>query len=203
MGCQVALVRPAGSQSGKPGHNRKTVVSIHAPGGKPADSSACRVTRNSSLSPWTLMILSKPRNCWQRQAILTGSMGKLYPYGGPILPMGQTIANYWKRVGINLDTIILDSSSWLAHRRGKMKGAIIIDPIQPPTISSRLAYLFGPQGSYGNYPDIQTFWDQYNQSVDPGASRGVVGENPETDSRSDYVYSRITIYCSRCGGSQN
>lgn len=93
--------------------------------------------------------------------------GTFYPYGGFAAGMGEMMVTYWKAVGIGLDSVVLDPPAWMANRLGgKMKGAIFNDPISAPTISGRLNLLLGAQ-SYGNYPDIQALWDQYNRSADP------------------------------------
>ena len=66
-----------------------------------------------------------------------------------------------------MDTVLLDRPAWLAHRQGgKMKGAVFVQPSTQPTMGTRFNYLFGRE-SYGNYPDIQVLWDQYNKTVDP------------------------------------
>lgn len=80
--------------------------------------------------------------------------------------MGEQIANYWKAIGITVDTKLLDRPAWMANREGKrMTIAIFIDPATAPTIGGRLSYLFG-SSSYGNYPDIQKVWDQYRKAID-------------------------------------
>ncbi len=43
-----------------------------------------------------------------------------------------------------------------------MRGGLFIDPVTAPTIGGRLSYLFGAT-SYGNYPDLQALWDQYQR----------------------------------------
>lgn len=87
--------------------------------------------------------------------------GKFYPYQGGYWPYGEQIMNYWKAVGINVDTVLLDRPAWFANRQGgKMKGGLFIDPAPLATIGGRLAYLFGTT-SYGNYPDVKALWDQY------------------------------------------
>ena len=49
--------------------------------------------------------------------------------------MGEQVANYWKAVGIAVDTILLDRPAWFANREGgKMKGGIFIDPSIAPTM---------------------------------------------------------------------
>ncbi len=93
--------------------------------------------------------------------------GIFYPYEGGYWPYGEQIANYWKAVGISVETRLLDRPAWLAHReRGKMTNAIFIDPSTAPTIGGRLSYLFG-SASYGNYPDIQKVWSEYQKTIDP------------------------------------
>ena len=42
------------------------------------------------------------------------------------------------------------------------------------TIGGRLDYLFGP-ASYGNYPDLQTLWTQYQRTVDPKGRKELIG----------------------------
>ena len=92
--------------------------------------------------------------------------GKFYPYNGPLWRYGETVANYWKAIGISVDTVLLERPAWVANRfGGKMKGALFMDATGAPAIGGNLTLLFGPT-SYGNYPDVQALWDQYNKTVD-------------------------------------
>jgi peptide/nickel transport system substrate-binding protein len=101
--------------------------------------------------------------------------GKFYPYEGGFWPYGEQVANYWKAVGISVDTILLDRPAWVAQREaGRMKDGIFIDPSAAPTIGGRLSYLFGST-SYGNYPEIQTLWEQYQREVAPKARKETIG----------------------------
>jgi peptide/nickel transport system substrate-binding protein len=89
--------------------------------------------------------------------------GKFYPYEGGYWPFGEQVATYWKAVGINVETVLLDKPALLAQRAGgKMKGAIFIDNPTAPTVGLRLSTLFSG-GSYGNYPDIQELWNKYQK----------------------------------------
>ncbi len=91
--------------------------------------------------------------------------GKYYPYEGGYWPYGEQVANYWKAIGITLDTILLDRPAWFATRQGgKMKGGTFIDNSQAATIGGRLLYLFGSTG-YGNYPDIEELWNKYQKET--------------------------------------
>lgn len=93
--------------------------------------------------------------------------GKFYPYQGGYWPYGEQVMTYWKAVGIDVDTVLLDRPAWFANRQGgKMKGVLFIDSASLATIGARLGYLFGPT-SYGNYPDIKALWDQYPPEVNP------------------------------------
>jgi peptide/nickel transport system substrate-binding protein len=100
--------------------------------------------------------------------------GKFYPYEGGYWPYGEQVANYWKAIGITVDTVLLDRPAWFATRQGgKMKGGIFIDNIQAATIGGRLLYLFGST-SYGNYPDIQEVWAKYQKETSPKARKELV-----------------------------
>jgi ABC-type transport system substrate-binding protein len=55
-----------------------------------------------------------------------------------------------------------------------MKGGIFIDNSQTATIRERLLYLFG-SASYGNYPDIQDLWEQYQHEVTPKGRKDLIG----------------------------
>ncbi len=69
--------------------------------------------------------------------------GKFYPYQGGYWPYGEQIANYWKAIGITVDTVLLDRPAWFANRQGgKMKGGIFIDNSQAPTIGATPALPF-------------------------------------------------------------
>jgi peptide/nickel transport system substrate-binding protein len=102
--------------------------------------------------------------------------GIYYPYDGPYWAYGEQVANYWKAIGIKCDLVLLDRPAWIAKRRsGQMEGATFIDSITQPTIGSRLDFLFGGIYCYGNYPEIQALWSQYNQSMDPKIRRDFIG----------------------------
>jgi peptide/nickel transport system substrate-binding protein len=100
--------------------------------------------------------------------------GKYYPHEGGYWPYGEQIANYWKAVGINMETILLDRPALVAMRNAKkMTGATFIDLTASPTIGGRLSFLFGP-GAYGTYPDIQALWEKYNKAVDPKLRKDLI-----------------------------
>ena len=56
-----------------------------------------------------------------------------------------------------------------------MKGSLCVDYGIAPTIGGRLSYLFGRR-SFGNYPDIQKAWDQYQKAVDPKERKELIGQ---------------------------
>ena len=100
--------------------------------------------------------------------------GKFYPHEGGYWPYGEQIANYWKAVGISMDTVLLDRPALLAMRNGKkMKGAAFIEYPTSPSIGVALSYLLG-LGAYGTYPDLQTLWEQYNQVVDQTVRKDLI-----------------------------
>ena len=101
--------------------------------------------------------------------------GKYFPYQGGYWPYGEQIANYWKAIGITLDSLLLDRPAWFANRQGgKMKDSIFIDNSQAPTIGGRLLYLFGST-SYGNYPEIKALWEQYQLEASLKGRKDLVG----------------------------
>lgn len=110
------------------------------------------------------MIRRRRKSCWLKPATPMASMGgKFYPYESGYWPYGEQVANYWKTVGTNVDTVLMDRPAWMAMRDGgKMKGGLFIDLSVAPTMGGRLTYLFGTT-SYGNYPDIQALWDRYQK----------------------------------------
>jgi peptide/nickel transport system substrate-binding protein len=101
--------------------------------------------------------------------------GTFYPYEGGYWPYGEQVANYWKAIGITLDTVLLDRPAWYATRQArKMAGGTFIDNIQAASIGGRLLYLFGSTG-YGNYPDIQELWDKYQKEASFKVRKELVG----------------------------
>ena len=156
--------------------DRKTLADVHMPGCGPIGSVAL------DGDPEGLDIPPDPYDPERAKKLLAEAGypkgfhgGKFYPFNGPYWPYGEQVASYWKAVGITVDILLLDRPSWIASRRGgQMKGASFIDPVENPTIWSRLEYLFGGVYSYGNYPDILSLWDQYNKSVDPNARKDLI-----------------------------
>jgi peptide/nickel transport system substrate-binding protein len=100
--------------------------------------------------------------------------GKYFPFDGPYWPMGEQVANYWKAIGITVDTTLYDRPTWFSKRKaGEFKGGVWTDPIAPIPVGLKLAYVFGA-GAYGKYDDIQAVWNKYLESVDPKERKDLI-----------------------------
>jgi len=147
--------------------DRKTLADVHMPGGIPIGSIGMEG------DPMAVDFPADPYDPERAKKLLTEAGypngfhgGKFYPFEGGYWAHGEQIATYWKAVGISVDTVLLDRPALDAMRSAKkMKGAVFLELTASPSIGGRLSYFFGP-GSYGNYPDIQALWDDYNKAVD-------------------------------------
>ena len=100
--------------------------------------------------------------------------GMFYPYNGPLWKYGEQVANYWKTIGITVETVLFERPAWLANRAGgKMKGGLFIDLVVAPTIGGTMSYVFGPT-AYGQYTDVQALWEQYTKAVDPKSRKDLI-----------------------------
>jgi len=155
--------------------DRKTLADIHMPGCGPVGALALETDQSGIQFPADPYDPEKAKKLLAEAGYPKGFKGgTFYPYESGYWPYGEQIANYWKAVGITVDTILLDRPAWFANRQsGKMKGGIFIDNSQAATIGGRLLYLFGST-SYGNYPEIQGLWDQYQRVVEPKSRKETV-----------------------------
>jgi len=144
--------------------DRQTLAEIHMPGAGPVGSLAM------GGDPTGLHFPADPYDPAGAKKLLAEAGypngfngGKFYPYEGGYWPFGEQVATYWKAVGINVETVLLDKPALLAQRAaGKMKDAVFIDNPTAPTVAMRLGTLFSG-GSYGNYPDIADLWNKYQK----------------------------------------
>ena len=165
------LVRKAASLA----IDRQTLADIHCPGAGPL----------GQLGPGDPETLSNPPDPYdpeQAKKLMAQAGypngfdgGTFYPFPGGYLRYSEQVANYLAVIGIKTRTVLLDRPSFYAKRRGgKMKGALFIDPSPAPTINARLSYLFGPKGSYGNYPEIEALWKEYTKAVDAESAKDLI-----------------------------
>ncbi len=155
--------------------DRKSVADIHSPG---SDALGALGPKGD---PLAVEFPPDPYNPEQAKKLLAEAGypkgfhgGKYYPFDSGYLPYGEQVANYWKAIGISLDTVILERAAWGAMRDGgKMKDSIFIDLTTAPTIGGQLSYLLG-SGAYGNYPDIKALWDQYQNEANVATRKNLI-----------------------------
>ncbi len=144
--------------------DRQTLADIHMPGGGPVGSLAMGGDPTGIDFPADRYDPAAARKLLAEAGYPSGFHGgKFYPYQGGYWPYGEQVSTYWKAVGINMETVLLDKPALLAQRAaGKLKDAVFIDNPTAPTVAMRLSTLFSG-GSYGNYPDLAELWSRYQK----------------------------------------
>jgi peptide/nickel transport system substrate-binding protein len=147
--------------------DRQKIVDIHAPGAPPSG------TLTWPGDELTVPRAADPYDPKRAKQLLAEAGhpngvngGKFFPRDGGYWPYGEMIVNFWKAVGINVETVLLDRIAFMAQRRsGKFKGYLFLDNAPQPTVSGNIAYALDPLYWQG-YPDIQALWKEYNGSLD-------------------------------------
>lgn len=160
--------------------DRKTLADVQSPGSYPIGSIGLKD------DPLALQIPPDPYDPEKAIKLLAEAGypkgfhgGKFYPSEGTFWPYGEQIANYWKAVGITVDTVLLDRPAVTALREGgKMKGGTFVDSVASPTIGGALSYRF-VAGSYGNYPEIVDVWEKFKKEVRPSARKDLISRVQE------------------------
>jgi len=157
--------------------DRQTLADVHMPGCGPVSSIALEGDPMGVDYPQYPYDPEKAKKLLAEAGYPKGFHGgKFYPYQGGYWPYGEQVANYWKAIGITMETVLLDKPALLAMREGgKMKGGVFIDNPTSPTIGGRLSTLFSG-GSYGNYPDIQDLWGKYRKETAPKARKELIAQ---------------------------
>ncbi len=157
--------------------DRKTLADVQMPGCGPIGSLRLEGDPMAENIPADPYDLEKAKKLLAEAGYPKGFHGgKFYPYNGPLWKYGEQVANYWKAIGITVDTVLFERPAWLANRSGgKMKGGLFIDLTVAPTIGGTMSHLFGPT-AYGQYPDVQALWDQYTKAVDPKSRKDLINK---------------------------
>ncbi len=154
--------------------DRQTLADVHMPGCGPVGTIAM------ANDPTAVSFPADPYDPAAAKKLLAEAgypngfnAGKFYPYEGGYWPYGEQVATYWKAIGINVETVLLDKPALLAYRAGgRMKDALWIDNPTAPTVGLRLSVMFGG-GSYGNYPDIAELWGKYQKEASQKVRKGL------------------------------
>ena len=180
--------------------DRQTLADIHMPGGGPAGEIGL-----PDMDPLAQRYPADPYDPGQAKKLLAEAGypngfqgGKYYPFDSGYWAYGEQIATYLRAVGISVDIVLLDRVAWYANREaGKFAGGIFNDPPMAPTIGGRLAYMFG-KNPYGNYPDIQSLWEQFQKESAPARRKELLGRIQDLI-REKTMFITLTTNTAPCG----
>lgn len=148
--------------------DRRSLADIHSPGSDPIGCLGFEGDPSAILSPPDPYDPAKAKTLLSDAGYPNGFHGgKFYPFQSGYWPYGEQITNYWKAVGISVETVLLDRPAYFAYLwGGKFKGGLFMANFTTPTIGGMLSTLF-KSFKYGNYQDMQALWDKYDEAVDP------------------------------------
>jgi peptide/nickel transport system substrate-binding protein len=147
--------------------DRKTLADIHTPGAGPIG------TLGLAEHPETLPRSMDPYDPERAKKLLAEAGypngfhgGKFFPRNGAYKAYGEEVVNYWRAVGIEMETVYMLKAAWQAQRRaGKFKGETFLGLVMSSSTSERVTHYLSPP-YWGGYPDVDAEWDRYNKSTD-------------------------------------